>query len=133
MGHRTTTETLSGVALLAAAVTGTLVAARAPGRWGRPGCALLAGGLSILLARDATMIRSGSLARLQPLPAALLLAETATATSVLALGARRWLSSSVRDRPMSAGSRLATVTFAMHAGRELIYLSPGQGRRVAPS
>jgi hypothetical protein len=89
--------------------------------------------MSILLARDASMIGSGSLSRLQPLPAALLLAETATATSALALGARGWFSSSARVRPISAGSRLATVTFAIHAGRQLIYLSPGQGRRVAPS
>jgi hypothetical protein len=130
MDHRTTTESLSGVALLAAAVTGTLFAARAPTRWGRGGGALLVGGLAVLLARDATMIGSGSLERLQPLPACLLLAETVTATSAIVTGSAGWFSSSDRGRRMTVGSRLATVTFAIHAGRQFIYLSPGQGLRV---
>ena len=127
-----TSERVSGAVLLAAAITGTLLGATAPQRWGRPGGALLVGGLSILLARDVTMIASGSLSRLQLLPAGLLLAETATASTGIALGAGPWLTADELDlgTPTGPGSQLATVTFAIHAVRQFIYLSPGQGRRV---
>ena len=122
---------MSGAALLAAAVTGALLGAKAPHRWGRPGGALLVGGLSILLVRDTTMIASGSLSRLQLLPAGLLLAETATATAGIALGAGAWLAANEPDLGTSTerGSQLATLTCAIHALRQVIYLSPGQGRR----
>jgi len=127
-----TSERVSGAVLFAAAITGTLLGAKAPQRWGRPGGALLVGGLSILLARDVTMIASGSLPRLQLLPAGLLLAETATATTGIALGAGPWLTADELDlgTPTGPGSQLATVTFAIHAVRQFIYLSPRQGRRV---
>ena len=117
--------------MLAAAVTGAFLGAKAPHRWGRPGGALLVGGLSILLVRDTTMIASGSLSRLQLLPAGLLLAETATATAGIALGAGAWLAANepALGTPTERGSQLATLTFAIHALRQVIYLSPGQGRR----
>jgi hypothetical protein len=78
------------------------------------------------------MIASGSLRHLRPLPAGLLLAETATASTGIALGAGPWLKADERDlgTPTGPGSQLATLTFTIHAVRQFIYLSPGQGQRV---
>lgn len=124
-------QRVGGGLLAAAALAGTLCGARAPARWGRRGGVLLVGGLALLAARDATMIASGSLFRLQRLPAALLTAESVTATASLALGAPAWLSRTSHPRSSArTASQLATVTFAVHALRQVIYLSPGQGRRA---
>ena len=84
------------------------------------------------------MIASGTPRRLRSLPRALLFAETVSAGIGIAAGARPWL---MADPPQPvaltglAGSRLATATFTIHAVRQLIFLSPGQGRsgpRAAP-
>ena len=124
---------VSGFALLAVAVAGVFLGTKAPQRWGRPGGALLVGGLSVLLARDVLMITSGSLARLRPLPASLLLAESASAGTSIALGIRpllivtRTASSSLS---VGLGTELARLTFAIHAVRQLIFLSPSSGLRA---
>ena len=124
-------ERASGYVLLVAAVTGAALATKAPQRWGRAGGGLLLAGLSALLARDVAMIASGTPRRLRSLPRALLFAETVSAGIGIAAGARPWL---MADPPQPvaltglAGSRLATATFTIHAVRQLIFLSPGQGR-----
>ena len=124
-------ERASGYVLLVAAVTGAALGAKAPQRWGRAGGGLLLAGLSALLARDVAMIASGTPRRLRPLPRALLFAETVCAGMGIAVGAQTWL---VADRPQPvaltgrARSGLATATFTIHAIRQVIYLSPGQGR-----
>ena len=131
MGNGVTLARVGGAVLLAAAITGALWGAKAPQRWGRPGGAMLVGRLSVLLARDVTMITAGSLTRLRPLPAGLLVAETATAGTAIALGTGAWLTGYEHDpgsRTNPPGSRLATLTFTIHAVRQLIYLSPSQGR-----
>jgi hypothetical protein len=124
-------ERASGYVLLAAAVTGAALGAKAPKRWGRAGGGLLLAGLSALLARDVAMIASGTLRRLRPLPKALLFAETVSAGMGIAVGARPWLMAGP-PQPVALsrliGSRLATATLTIHAARQLIYLSPGQGR-----
>ena len=131
-------ERASGYVLLVAAVTGAALGAKAPQRWGRAGGGLLLAGLSALLARDVAMIASDTLRRLRPLPRVLLFAETVSAGMGIAVGARPWL---MADPPQPvaltglAGSGLATATLTIHAIRQLIYLSPGQGRsgpRAAP-
>jgi hypothetical protein len=124
-------ERASGYVLLVAAVTGAALGARAPQRWGRAGGGLLLAGLSALLARDVAMIASGTPGRLRPLPRVLLFAETVCAGMGIAVGARPWLNPDP-PQPVTlsglAGSGLATATFTIHAIRQLIYLSPGQGR-----
>jgi hypothetical protein len=131
-------ERAGGYVLLVAAVTGAVLGPKAPQRWGRAGGGLLLAGLSALLARDIAMVASGTPRRLRPLPRALLFAETVCAAMGIALGARPWL---MADPPQPvaptgrAGSGLATATFTIHAIRQVIYLSPGQGRsgpRTAP-
>ena len=84
-------ERASGYVLLVAAVTGAALGAKAPQRWGRAGGGLLLAGLSALLARDVAMIASGALRRLRPLPKVLLFAETMSAGTGIAMGARPWL------------------------------------------
>ena len=124
-------ERASGYVLLVAAVTGAALGPKAPHRWGRAGGGLLLAGLSALLARDVAMIASGALRRLRPLPKVLLFAETMSAGTGIAMGARPWL---MADPPQPvaltgrAGSGLTTATFTIHAIRQLIYLTAGQGR-----
>jgi len=124
-------EPASGYILPVVAVTGAALGAKAPQRWGRACGGLLLAGVSALLTRDVAMIASGTLPWLRPLPRALLLAESVRAGMWIAVGARPWL---VADPPQPvaltgrAGSGLATATFTIHAIRQVIYLSPGQGR-----
>jgi hypothetical protein len=124
-------ERASGYVLLVAAAAGAVLGAKAPQRWGRAGGGLLLAGLSALLARDVAMIASGTPGRLRTLPRVLLFAETVCAGMGIAVGARPWL---MADPPQPvavrglAGSGLATATFTIHAVRQVIYLSPGQGR-----
>ena len=131
-------ERAGGYVLLVAAAAGAVLGAKAPRRWGRAGGGLLLAALSALLARDLAMISSGTLRGLRPLPRVLLFAETVCAGIGIAVGARPWL---MADPPQPvaltglAGSGLATATLTIHAIRQLIYLSPGQGRsgpRAAP-
>ena len=128
-----TLERVSGPGLLVAAIFGVFLTTKAPQRWGRPGRALLLGGLSVLLARDVTMIASGSMTRLRPIPGLLLLAETATAGSSVALGLEpligvtRIVPGGVPD---DLGSKLAKLTFSIHALRQSIFLSPSNGLRT---
>jgi hypothetical protein len=121
-----------GYALLLSAGAGMVASVVAPRRWGPVGGACVTGGLSVLAARDTAMIASGSLQRLQVMPGVLLVAEPVCASAGIALGARAWLG---KDRVgMDPLNRLATVlavtSFAIHAIREAIYLTPGHGRRT---
>ena len=128
-------ERWAGYALLAAAAAGIAEGGHAPKRWGPRGGAALIAGLAILVVRDGAMVSAGSLRRLRPVPAGLLVAEVVTASSAIAAGARPWLMAKPavpRSVPDRAGTHLATATFAIHAIRQLIYLSPDQGRRQAP-
>jgi len=122
----------SGYSLLLAAGTGTVMAAKAPHRWGRPGGALAIAGLSVLLTRDTLMITSGLPGRLRAVPRSLLVLEAVGATAAITAGARPWLQPH-QPQPLSIADRtataLTTTTFAIHTLREAIYLSPGQGRR----
>jgi|GEM_PF-2626870 len=80
------------------------------------------------------MVGSGSLGRLRPVPAALLVTELATSTTSIAIGAPAWLSRTPdRSSRTRAASQLASLTFAVHTLRQLIYLSPGQGRVTEPA
>ena len=123
---------LGGYALLLAAGTGTVMATKAPHRWGRPGGALVITGLSVLLTRDTIMIASGLPGRLRPVPRTLLILEAVGAAAAIAAGARPWLQPH-QPQPISIADRtatgLTTTTFAIHTLRQAIYLSPGQGRR----
>ena len=120
-----------GYALLLAAGTGTVLAAKAPHRWGRRGGALVITGLSVLLTRDTIMIASGLPGRLRPLPRSLLALEALAAAAAVAAGVRPWLQ--LQPRPLGVADRtataLTTTTFAIHTLRQAIYLSPGQGRQ----
>jgi hypothetical protein len=121
-----------GYALLVSAGAGVVASVVAPRRWGRAGGACVTGGLSVLAARDTVMIVSGSLRRLQVMPGVLLVAEPVCASAGIALGGWAWLGKDgVGVGPLN---RLATVlavtSFAIHAIRQVIYLTPGRGRRL---
>ena len=132
-------DSYGAFALLVAAGTGMVLGTRVPRRWGRPGGAFLVGGLSVLLARDVTMIAAGSLQHLRVLPWVMLVAETMAATAAVSVGVRSWLAERRPDGgpPVSVAARtenvLATVTFGIHTARQAIYLSPGQGQRLKES
>jgi hypothetical protein len=123
-------QRLGGYTLLLAAGTGSVLAAKAPHRWGRPGGALVIAGLSMLLTRDTIMIASGLPGRLRAVPRTLLVIEALGAAAAIGAGAGPWLLS---HRPLSVAERtataLTTATFAIHTLRQAIYLSPGHGRR----
>jgi hypothetical protein len=121
-----------GYALLVSAGAGMVASVVAPRRWGRVGGACVTGGLSVLAARDTAMIASGSLQRLQVMPGVLLVAEPVCASAGIALGGWAWLGKD--GAGMDPLNRLATVlavtSFAIHAIRQAIYLTPGHGRRT---
>jgi hypothetical protein len=123
-----------GYALLVSAGAGMVASVVAPRRWGRVGGACVAGGLSVLAARDTAMIASGSLQRLQVMPGVLLVAEPVCASAGIALGGRAWLGKDGDGVGRDPLNRLATVlavtSFAIHAIRQAIYLMPGHGRRT---
>ncbi len=118
---------IGGWALLLSAGAGAVASVLAPRRWGRAGGAAVAGGLSILAARDTVMIASGALPRLRVVPRALLVAEPACASAGIVLGGRAWLGG--RAPASGPATLLAVATFAIHAVREAVYLTPGQGRQ----
>ena len=125
-------ERFGGYALLVSAGAGVVASVVAPPRWGRVGGACVIGGLCVLAVRDTAMIASGSPRRLQVIPGALLVAEPVCASAGIALGGKAWLGKDgVGAGPLN---RLATVlavtSFAIHAIRQAIYLTPGHGRRI---
>jgi hypothetical protein len=104
------------------------------------------GGVTLLLIRDATMVLNGAPARLRMLPRSLLYAELAGAVPAALLGAVAWSQPGKRARPRGvrqapfglttvdrAASGTAALTFVVHALRQAIYLTPGQGRRGSPA
>jgi hypothetical protein len=116
----------AGAALLAASVAGVALAPLALRRLGRGGSLLVAAGCGALFARDAQMTLTGAPARLRPLPRLLLRTEVPVSGS--AAGATL-LACWQHHRPGVArvAAVAAAATFAVHAVREAIYLSPGHG------
>jgi hypothetical protein len=116
----------AGAVLLAASVAGVAFAPLALRRLGRGGSLLVAAGCGALFARDAQMTLTGALTRLRPLPRLLLRSEVPLSGS--AAGAAL-LACWQQQQPGVArvAAAAAAATFAVHAVREAIYLSPGHG------
>jgi hypothetical protein len=115
----------AGAALLAASVAGVALAPLALGRPGRGGSLLVAAGCGALFARDAQMTLTGAPARLRPLPRLLL--RTEVPVSGTAAGAALLACWQQRPGVARVAAAAAAATFAVHAVREAIYLSPGHG------
>ena len=115
----------AGAALLAASVAGVALALLALRRPGRGGSLLVAAGCGALFARDAQMTMSGAPARLRPLPRLLLRTEVPVSGS--ATGAALLACWQQRPAVARVAAAAAAATFAVHAVREAIYLSPGHG------
>ena len=131
---------LSAFVLLGAASSGALGAHAAP-RFGRPGRLAVMAGVTVLAVRDAAMVLRGTPGRLKAVPRGLLYLELACAVSAAFLGAAALLGASdpaeaSGDRPRGgrvtgldfAASTVSALTFAVHAVRQAIYVTPGQGR-----
>ena len=114
-----------GAALLAASVAGVALAPLALRRPGRGGSLLVAAGCGALFARDAQMTLTGAPARLRPLPRLLLRTEVPVSGS--AAGAALLACWQQRPGVARVAAAAAAATFAVHAVREAIYLSPGHG------
>ena len=135
-----TAERLAAVGLLGAAAAGGAAAVCVPRRFGRPGRLAVTAGVAILLLRDAGMVGNGVPRRLKTVPRALLYLELTCAGLASVLGAAAWVraSGSVADgvkparavvvRPDRAADYASALTFALHALRQAVYLTPGQGR-----
>ncbi len=130
--------------LLGAALLGVVAAPLVPRRYGRRGGLGVLGGVSVLLARDASMVLTGTPARLKVLPRALLYLELVSAATATCLGLAAWLRhdgypqvASDRSHPAAnpaveaAARSIAALTFLLHTFRQAIYLTPGQGLRAA--
>jgi len=115
----------AGAALLAASVAGVALAPLALRRLGRGGSLLVAAGCGALFARDAQMTLAGASARLRPLPRLLLRTEVPVSGS--AAGAALLTCWQQRPGVARVAAAAAAATFAVHAVREAIYLSPGHG------
>ena len=115
----------AGAALLAASVTGVTLAPLALRRLGRGGSLLVAVGCGALFARDAQMTLTGAPARLRPLPRLLLRTEVPLSGS--AAGAALLACWQQQPGVTRVAAAAAAATFAVHAVREAIYLSPGHG------
>ena len=115
----------AGAALLAASVAGVALAPLALRRPGRGGSLLVAAGCGALFARDAQMTLTGAPARLRPLPRLLLRTEVPVSGS--AAGAALLACWQQRPGVARVAAAAAAATFAVHAVREAIYLSPGHG------
>jgi hypothetical protein len=133
-----------GTGLLGVALLGVVAALLAPRRYGRRGGLGVLGGVSVLLARDASMVLTGTQARLKVVPRVLLYLELVSAATATGLGLASWLRhdgyvrvASGRSHPAAkstvdvAASSIAALTFLLHTFRQAIYLTPGQGRREA--
>jgi hypothetical protein len=94
-------------------------------RLGRGGSLLVAAGCGALFARDAQMTLAGAPARLRPLPRLLLRTEVPVSGS--AAGAALLACWQQRPGVAQVAAAAAAATFAVHAVREAIYLSPGHG------
>ena len=117
----------AGAALLAASVTGVALAPLALRRPGRGGSLLVAAGCGALFTRDAQMTLTGAPARLRPLPRLLLRTEVPLSGS--AAGAALLACWQQRPGVARVAAAAAAATFAVHAVREAIYLSPGHGSK----
>ena len=115
----------AGAALLAASVAGMALVPLALRRLGRGGSLLVAAGCGALFARDAQMTLTGAPARLRPLPRLLLRTEVPVSGS--AAGAALLACWQQRPGVARVAAAAAAATFAVHAVREAIYLSPGHG------
>ncbi len=115
----------AGAALLAASVAGVALAPLALRRLGRGGSLLVAAGCGALFARDAQMTLTGAPTRLRPLPRLLLRIEVPVSGS--AAGAALLACWQQRPGVVWVAAAAAAATFAVHAVREAIYLSPGHG------
>ncbi len=115
----------AGMALLAASVAGVALAPLALRRLGRGGSLLVAAGSGALFTRDAQMTLAGAPARLRPLPRLLL--RTEVPVSGTAAGAALLACWQQRPGVTRVAAAAAAATFAVHAVREAIYLSPGHG------
>jgi uncharacterized protein YndB with AHSA1/START domain len=120
----------AGAALLAASVAGVALAPLALRRPGRCGSLLVAAGCGALFARDAQMTLTGAPARLRPLPRFLLRAEVPVSGG--AAGAALLACWQQRLGVARVAAAAAAATFAVHAVREAIYLSPGHGIQERP-
>ncbi len=124
-------QRIGGVVLLAAAGVGTMLGGKATLTRRKSGRALILSGLGVLLVRDTSMIASGSVGRLRPLPAALLVIEPLCAGAAITCQLRPFFypeRSTLETRPDRVATTLTTATFAIHAARQVIYLLPGHGR-----
>ncbi len=124
-GSRPPGQGRAGAALLAASVAGVALAPLALRRPGRGGSLLVAAGCGALFARDAQMTLTGAPARLRPLPRLLLRTEMPVSGS--AAGAALLACWQQRPGVARVAAATAAATFAVHAVREAIYLSPGHG------
>ena len=132
------------IGLLGAAMLGVVAALAAPRHYGRCGGLAVLAGVTVLLARDATMALTGTPARLKVLPRMLLYLELASAATATVLGLAAWLRPPCSIRVGSgssvpaahhtanrAASVMAALTLLLHTFRQAIYLTPGRGRREA--
>jgi hypothetical protein len=126
-GSRLPGQGRAGAALLAASVAGVALAPLALLRRRRAGSLLVAVGCGALFARDAQMTLTGAPARLRPLPRLLLRTEVPVSGS--AAGAALLACWQQRPGVARAAAAAAAATFAIHAVREAIYLSPGHGNQ----
>ena len=132
-------------------------------RAGRRGGIMVAAGCAMLFVRDITMVTAGAPAKLRTLARLLLFTEATTSGLATFAGLRAWVwplfahrasfrrasvsqasrsdtrttgQSAVIQSSQAAGS-VATVaaaaTFALHAARQAIYLSPGHGLLSSPA
>ena len=115
----------AGAALLAASVAGVALAPLALRRLGRGGSLLVAAACGALFARNAQMTLTGAPAQLRPLPRLLLLTEVPVSGS--AAGRHAGLLATAGRGIAQVAAAAAAATFALHAIREAIYLSPGHG------
>ena len=118
----------AGAALLAASVAGVGVAPLALRRLGRGASLLVAAGCGALFARDVQMTLAGAPARLRPLPRLLLRTEVPVSGS--AAGAALLACWQQRPGVTRVAAAAAAATFAVHAVREAVYLSPEHGGMV---
>jgi len=130
----------SAFGLLAAALGGVAAAIVLPERFGRRGGLAVLGGVTVLLSRDAAMVRGGAPARLRVVPRVLLYLELASAGIATLLGVAALQGPGARARPSRPGQLTATgaangasaLTFLVHAARQAIYLTPSKGLREPP-
>jgi hypothetical protein len=124
------------MAILAASGSGFPLTQAVIARLGRPGAILVAGVTGGLLARDVALLVMGTHRRLEPGPAAMLWAETASAAVATGAGLLLLRDPAVADARRRGWSaprrelvrRIAIGTlFGLHTMRFRIFLAPGSG------